>query len=491
MSLTILKRVNIMKRLKILYVCFSILLSLIISRIFYIGVIESKKLTKAVIAQRTQKVEFTSPRGIIYDRDMRKITDAKMHLVVKDGKPYYVENRTNDILSHVIGYISPDGKGSGMEGAFNYVLSNDKSSSISYLKDINNNKVSRGYAINIEKIYDGVSLSINYHIQKIVKQAMGEHKINGAVIVADCKSGEKLSMASRPNYDASRLADYLDGTDGELLNKAVLQYNPGSVFKIVVATAFMENHYNDEFIFNCTGNTEIDGIEFVCHKEEGHGPQTLEQAFANSCNCAFYQLGAMVGAEEICKYATDFGVGSEILCINGIYEDVGNIPAAVSNSAELANISIGQGDVMVTPLQIADMLCTICNDGVRNQLKLVRGIVNSKGKCMETKTTELGKVISKTTARRLQNMMKLAVESGTGINAQIYCGAAGKTGSAETGWKKNGKIIKQGWFAGYFPVDDPQYVCVVIAEDGVSGSESACPVFQIIGTNVCKYFSQN
>lgn len=479
-----------MKRFKIMCISFCVLFVMLIARVFYMGVVKNKEYTKSVIAQRTQSVDFTSPRGIIYDRNMLKITDAKMKLIVKDGKPYYIGNRTNNVLSHVIGYISPDGKGSGVEGAFDYVLSSDKDSSISYLKDINNNKISKGYAINMENNYSGISLTINYHIQKITEDAMDKMGIKGAAVVADCKSGEILAMASRPNYNASKLADYLAGKDGELLNKAVLQYNPGSVFKIAVVTAFIENHYNDEILFECTGSTEIEGIKFVCHKEEGHGIQTLEQAFANSCNCAFYQLGAMVGVEEIYKYATDFGMNSEVMRINGIYEDIGFVPKITSNSAELANISIGQGDVMVTPVQIADMLCTICNGGVRNQLALVRGIVDDKGDCMEIRSTELGRIISETTARRLQTMMNVAVSKGTGTNAQIYCGAGGKTGSAETGWKRDGKLMQQGWFAGYFPSDNPRYVCVVMAEDGTSGSDSACPVFQDIATNVCKYFGE-
>ncbi len=480
-----------MKRLNFLCTFFFITAFLLMFRVFYIGVVKNEEYTKGVMAQRTHSVSFKSPRGIIYDRNMLKITDAEMKLVVKDGKPYYVENRDGNILSHVIGYISPDGKGSGIEGAFNYVLDNDKSSSISYLKDINNNKISQGYAINIKDVYSGICLTIDYHVQKIAEEVMDKHKINGAVIVADCKSGEILAMASRPDYDASNLEQYLDGTEGELLNKAVLQYNPGSVFKIAVATAFAENHYNDEILFECNGKTEIDGVEFVCHKEEGHGIQTLEQAFANSCNCAFYELGRITGIGEIHRYATEYGMESEILRINGIYEDTGYVPQCISNNAELANVSIGQGDVMVTPVQVADMLCTICNGGIRNQLTLIRGIVDENGECNKTESTKIGRVISETTARRLQNMMITAVKEGTGKSADIPVGAGGKTGSAETGWLKNGEFLQQGWFGGYFPADNPKYVCVVMAENGTSGSESACPVFRDIGINICNIFSEN
>lgn len=484
--------VILLKRLKFVFISFGIIMALLVARIFYFSVIQNESLTKSVLSQRTTKVNFTSPRGIIYDRNMIKITDAQMKLVVKDNKPYYIGNRTGNILSHVIGYISGDGKGSGIEGAFDYVLAAQDNSTISYLKDINNNKISEGYAINMENSYKGISLTIDYHIQKVAEEAMDSLEIDGAAIVADCASGEILAMVSRPNYDANNLADYLEGTDGELLNKGILQYNPGSVFKIIVATAFLENHYNDEMIYECTGKTQIDGIEFVCHKEEGHGKQNIEQAFANSCNCAFYNIGRLVGIDEIFKYSYDFGIGNEVLRINGIYEATGYVPQNISSSAELANISIGQGDVMVTPLQIADILCTICNGGIRNQLTLVRGIVNDEGECEKTQSATVGRVIGETTARRLLNMMDKAVSQGTGINAQVdYYGAGGKTGSAETGWEKDGKLMQQGWFAGYFPVKNPKYVCVVIAENGNSGSDSACPVFKLIAENMGSWTYSN
>lgn len=476
-----------MKRLKFVSATLILALALLTSRLFYIGVIQNKKMTESVIAQRTSSIKFTSPRGIIYDRNMIKIADQQMELIIKYGKPYYVGNRSNNILSHVIGYISADGTGSGIEGAFDYVLAPDGTSSISYLKDINNNKISQGYSIDIPKSYRGISLTIDYHIQKIAEDTADEYGINGAIIIADCTNGEILAMVSRPNYEPSNLAEYLDGTEGELLNRCTLQYNPGSVFKIVLAAAFLENHYGNNIVFECNGKTEIDGTEFVCHKEDGHGTQTLEEAFANSCNCAFYKIGELVGADDICRYADDFGMGEEILRINGIYEDKGIIPQNAYNSAQIANISIGQGDVMTTPLQITDMLCTICNEGVRNQLTLVKGIVNDEGICLKTNSSELGTVISKSAAQRLVSMMNKVVSEGTGTNAQLTsCTAGGKTGSAETGWEKDGKLINQAWFAGYFPSTNPKYVCVVVVEDGESGSQSACPVFRTIGNTMLK-----
>lgn len=474
-----------LKRLKILFVAFAVLVSAIICRLFYISVIDGERLSKMAVSQRTESVRFQSPRGIIYDRNMLKLTDAEMELVVKDGKPYYVNRGKSDILSHVIGYISGDGSGCGIEGAFDYVLAPDSSSTIAYLKDINNNRISDGYSINLERKRNGVALTIDYHVQKIVEKAMDNHSVNGAVIVADCKTGEILAMASRPNFDRKNLADYLDGTDGELVNKGIQAYNPGSVFKIIVAAAALENSFNEDMLYECNGKTTVDGMEFNCHKEDGHGVQNIPQSFANSCNCAFYEIGTNLGGEEIKKLSTALGIGNEVLGINGILEKTGNVPDA-KTKPELANISIGQGDVMVTPLQIADVLCTLCNGGVRKQMTLIRGVVDDDGNCAAVSPADRGRVLSETTSRRLMNMLRLGVSQGTGSSAQIEkYGAGGKTGTAETGWKKDGELMQQGWFAGFFPAENPRYVCVVIAENGKSGSSSACPVFKEIGTGVC------
>ena len=142
---------------------------------------------------------------------------------------------------------------------------------------------------------------------------------------------------------------------------------------------------------------------------------------------------------------------------------------------------------MATPLQIADVLCTICNGGVRNQLTLIKGMVDKKGSCTEILGADLGCVISETTARRLTDMMNMAVKCGTGMSAQLDgCAAGGKTGSAETGWLKDGAVMQQGWFAGYFPAQNPRFLCVVLAENGISGSDSACPVFKKIGNEMIK-----
>lgn len=474
-----------MKRIKFLVFVGCILSFVVLCKLIYLSIIDSKSITKQALAQRTENIQIKSPRGIIYDRNMIKITSGEMGIIVKDKKAYYIDKGNESFLSHIIGYTSPDGGGYGLESAFDKILNNTSSSSFSYLKDINNNKTSQGYKIDIERTYKGIALTIDYHIQKIVENVMDEHKTNGAVIVADCKNGEILAMASRPNFDRNNLEKYLDGQDGELINRCITSYNPGSVFKIIVTAAALEEGINEDKFYNCNGKSIIDGAEFVCHNKDGHGMENLTEAFSNSCNSAFYEIGNEIGTENIFKYSNLFGICDEVLKINGIKEDVGNVPKT-SGKRENANISIGQGDVMVTPLQIADVLCTICNGGVRNQMSLIYASVNDRGDPQRIMPSTMGRVISNTTARKLLDLMRNAVKKGTGSSAEIVTfGSGGKTGSAETGWAKDGEVMQHGWFAGFFPSDNPRYVCVVLAENGKSGTNSACPLFSKIGTQIC------
>ena len=159
-----------MKRVKIVFSIFLAAAVLLTARLFYIGVIKNGTLTEQAVAQRTQSISFESPRGIIYDRNMVRITNAQMELVCSGDNPYYIDEKSGGFLSHVIGYISPDGKGSGIEGAFDYVLAPDGKSKISYLKDINNNRISKGYAVDTKKSYKGIALTIDSHIQKITER---------------------------------------------------------------------------------------------------------------------------------------------------------------------------------------------------------------------------------------------------------------------------------------------------------------------------------
>jgi len=520
-------------RIKNLGYTFLCLLLFLSFRLGYIAIIEGERLSKEATSQRTQKIPFKSVRGIIYDRNMLAITEGQNRLrvaVIPEecerielvssllGEPinqkgiqifnlnnvneehagllnmpgvmvFSVSERYNNmgLLSHIIGYTSDNG-GFGIERAFEKQLIASGTDTISTINNANSKAISGlGYKKTDSKTYKGVKLSIDYHIQKITEKAMDNASLRGAAVVVDVQSGDIVAMASRPNFKQDDLANYLNSTDGELINRAISPYDVGSVFKVLMSAAALEEGvFTDASPFTCNGKFDVFGREFVCNKLIGHGDISLAEGLAFSCNVVFYQVGLKLGIKRISDYAKYFGFGEKVLNIDWMGEASGNIPSNLdATPQDIANISIGQGTVLVTPLQVADMLCTVANDGVRKQLTLVKSIVDDSGIAKDTKPVIIGRVISTDTAKTLKDILIGAVNFGTGTNAKIdLWGAGGKTGSAETGWEKDGETMTHGWFAGFFPADRPKYVCVVLSENGKQGGTSAAPVFKEIGEKI-------
>ncbi|OQB13907.1 MAG: Stage V sporulation protein D [Firmicutes bacterium ADurb.Bin193] len=509
------------------------MIAVLCGRLFYISVCKGESLATRAVIQRTENIPLRSVRGIIYDRNMLPLTEGQSRLCaavipsecadleeverltghrieggeirifelnaiteeqarlvkMRGVRLFNVSERYNasGILSHVIGYTSDEG-GFGIERVFNDKLTAKQADSISMITNAGSGILSGlGFKKTTERTYKGVKLSIDYHIQKIVENAMDKGVKSGAAVVVDTKTGDIVAMASRPNFKQSELVKYLSSTEGELVNRAIMPYDVGSVFKVVlVAAALDEGVYAPHSDFVCNGSIDVSGKEFVCNDKDGHGRISLEGGLAHSCNVVFYTIGGRLGIDIISKYAKEFGFGDRVLKIDALGESAGFIPTDPNSPpAAVANISIGQGTVSVTPLQVADMLCTIANGGIRRQLTLVKGMVDDSGASRDVSPADVGRVISSETAKILKNMLIAAVDYGTGTAAKIEgWQTAGKTGSAQTGWLKNGEIMTHGWFGGFFPADDPQYVCVVLCENGKSGATSAAPVFREIGEGI-------
>ncbi|MDD3767118.1 MAG: penicillin-binding transpeptidase domain-containing protein [Eubacteriales bacterium] len=508
-------------------------LGALVLRLSYISTIKSEEYSKSAVLQRTQKIEIKTVRGIIYDRNMIPLTEGESRLYAavfpnetknlgqvsllvgkeiskkEDVQIFPLETVTDEqsklinmpgvslfnvserynakgMLSHVIGYYSDKG-GFGIENVFNKMLTVRESDSISMIQNANRQVMGGlGYNKKINSTYKGVKLTIDYHIQEAAEEIMDKMVPRGSVIVLDVGTGDILAMASRPNFKQSELAKYLDSSEGELINRAIVQYDIGSVFKVVLAAAALEEGmYGPNSVFECNGKLEIAGMNFVCNEEDGHGAITLSEGLAKSCNIVFYEIGQRIGVENIYKYAKQLGFGSKVLNIETLTEKRGYIPQSVASPREIANLSIGQGKIAVTPLQVADLFCTIANSGIRKQVSLVKGIVDGKGYSKDISPTERGRVLSVATARQIREMLEMAVKGGTGTRANINgWGAAGKTGSAETGWLAGGETMTHAWFAGYFPKENPKYVTVVMVENGKSGAIAAAPVFKEIGNAV-------
>ena len=328
---------------------------------------------------------------------------------------------------------------------------------------------------------DTVYLTIDVNIQKIAREEMGDRK--GVVIIANPYTGEILSMLSLPSFDPNLFARGISGEkwlelsrnpENPLENRAVRgEYPPASTFKIVLVTAALETGKATPFTkFYCPGYYKIGKRIFKCWKKEGHGWLNLKDALIHSCDVYFYQLGLKLGVKNIIHYARLFGLGKPTGIDLGS-EKKGFLPTPewkeklykeVWYPGDTANLSIGQGYILVTPIQMLDLISAVANGGYLVRPHLVKKIVDENGNTVFNFTPEKVKKIpiSKSTLEFLHEALAGVVKRGTGWRANNkVVKIAGKTGTAQLAGDKN----PHNWFIGYAPADNPKLSIVVLVEN--------------------------
>lgn len=407
-----------------------------------------------------------------------------------------INARYSNLASHVIGYMNAvDNRGvSGIEQAYDSVLRGPQASYVAAMIDASQKPIPGlgfrkvGPADSIDS--GQVVLTIDRSIQSVVERVLDRRMEKGSVVIIDPHSGEVLAMASRPNFRAEQLSEYLNLPASPLINRAVMGYQPGSVFKLVIAAAALEERVvQPNQMFFDAGYIDVNNIRFQGwdYEKGSRGQITFTQALAYSSNPVFIQVGLTLGAEKVIAYAQKFGFGQPAGLV--IQDEVGgNLPnPAQIYAGDLANLSIGQGMLEVTPVQIASLVATLINDGIKVQPRLVKKVVEPGSRVQEMPAVRTGaRVVSARTASALREMMRAVTSYGTGMAAQVdRYGSAGKTGSAETGKTGvSGKSINHAWFAGYAPLNNPRYVAVVFIEEGMSGGDVAAPIFREIMENL-------
>jgi len=343
-----------------------------------------------------------------------------------------------------------------------------------------------------------VVTTIDRRIQEAAEKAMEGHA--GAVVVMDPRNGDVLAMVSTPAFEIDRFTGTIDRNawlrviqdpDHPLLNRTIqTQYAPGSVFKIVVAAAgLQEGTIVPTDRTHCTGEFRLGEWTFKDWKAGGHGSVDLLGAIRESCNVFFYEKGLKVGGPVIAKYASAFGLG-EATQIDLPGEKLGLIPQPKLrrdkrvggwHAGETVNMSIGQGAVLVTPMQIARFMSAVANGGVLWKPRLVqrierpdKGVVWSDGGSV-TGHVELSPMVW---AFLRQSLWSAVNEGGTGTGARIAgLDIAGKTGTAQMISKsKAEKGQDHAWFASFAPVGEPEVVVVVLVERGGKGGQVAAPI---------------
>ncbi len=262
----------------------------------------------------------------------------------------------------------------------------------------------------------------------------------------------------------------------------------------MVATAVFElGIISEDDMFLCQGFIDVDGQIKKCasYNSGGHGALSFSSAFASSCNTVFIETGLRLGYKDIIEYARKFGLGQSLgFDAYGFTEDPGLIPyKSYTSKREIANLSIGQGDILATPLQVANLINIIANDGVKKQINIVDSIIDNNGNIIKkVKTINSQTVLSKNASQRVKKLMSKVLKEGTGMNANVdqYGGGGGKTSSAETGIYNGEEQIIHAWFGGYFPEDNPKYVMAIIIENGKTGSQVAAPLFGEVASEITK-----
>jgi penicillin-binding protein 2 len=339
-----------------------------------------------------------------------------------------------------------------------------------------------------------IQLSIDYDLQAIAEADMADK--SGAVVALDGRTGEVLAMISRPTFDPNDFAVRIPtaewaklNTDPQtpLLNRAIQgQLAPGSVFKIVMATAMLESKaLPADFHVYCGGHADFYGRVFHCWRPQGHGSVDVHQAIVASCDVFFYTIGKALGIEKIHDYAVGLGLGRPT-GIDLPSEQAGLIPSEewVERvyhhkwyAGETISVAIGQGSVTVTPVQLVRMIAAVASGGTLVQPHVLKDLPTVKqtrfplsDDTVETVTQGMYGVINEGGGTgyslRLQNV-EFSGKSGT---AQLMSYEAG----AKMG--KKGKNTN-GWFVGYAPRRNPEIVVAAVVQDtDLHGGTTAGPV---------------
>ncbi len=376
--------------------------------------------------------------------------------------------------AHVVGYAS-NGK-SGLETIANYDLLTSHYDFLDRVINEFEGKKNPG---------DTVVSTIKSSLQDVCYNSLGDYQ--GAVIVMNPKTGAIYAMVSKPDFDPNTISDnwkdiVSDKNNSVLVNRATQGlYPPGSIFKIVTALSYFRNHATfSGFSYDCTGEMTVDNYTAHCYAGEAHGQEDFTQAFANSCNCAFAQIGLDLGTEKLTETAGDLLFGKDLPSVLPYNKSRFSL-AAGEDSAKLVQTAFGQGDTLVTPYHMALLVSAIANDGVLMQPYLIEQIKSTQGVMVsETKAKKYTTLMTKTEAGQLRLLMEAVVREGTArqLSGQSYT-AAGKTGSAEY-VKSDGTAGTHSWFVGYSNTENPELVVAVLAEDGGAGSETAVPIAQNI-----------
>ncbi|NDI33855.1 peptidoglycan D,D-transpeptidase FtsI family protein [Chengkuizengella sediminis] len=572
------------RRILITLLCFTLIIGLLGSRLFWIQVVETRSysnmdinLIERSVNQRESGVILSSGRGHFYDRNGDSLTGRLVHvLAVFPNQSHFLGNEqkikklvsildiseeewieffnsinepviwkvdstaaipyllTSDevadinelhlpgiqaiqyelrypdpyIASHLIGFVGENPSrikmlyptkidsgamslstligASGLEKTLDFLIQSVEDTSLSFFTD-GKHRAIPGLDLRLIQSTNPfyplkIKTTIDKNIQQNVEMIQATYtNHNSAVVILDTHNADVLAMASLPGYDPYRVTM----TVNDWSNQALKAHIPGSIFKIIVAAAALENDLVDlKEEFECNGHLGKYG--FTCWRKEGHGTISFEEAFAQSCNITFAKVMERMSSDMLEQTFKKLG-GSQK---NGWFqsqgdsvfyqfdhEEVGQIFSANTDRDDegvKAQTSIGQRDVMMTPLQAVNLVVTLINQGEVKQPRVVKEIRyqnDSFKQAFDDKTLSTGEnSISLRTSNHLLHWMEEVVQDGTGKSLKSHpWELAGKSGTAEV--IVDGKKGENQWFIGYGPSKDPRYAIAVFVQNPYEGGQ--------------------
>ncbi len=469
------------------------------------------------IAGKVEYTEKTLISDFIDDNELRNIVN-----IDPDTKRYYPYS---NFASTILGFTGDEDSGkAGLE-----LFYNDNLTGVAGRVITAKNAVNGAMSSNFETTYDakqGTSLvltldkTIQYYLEKGLEQAVKDNDATSAYgIVMDVQTGAILAMATMPDYDLnsptvitdketlkalSKIKDddkyqlaYNEKTYLMWRNKAVSDtYEPGSVFKIFTAAAAIEEGVvNENYCYTCNGAIRVADNTIHCHKEGGHGTQTLIEGLKNSCNPFFITIGQNLGSKSFFKYFEAFGFtersGVDLPAEARPVKDVTYHSLDNMGISQLSSSSFGQ-TFQVSAIQMITAVSAVANGGSLMEPYLVEAMLDEDGNTVyEAEPTVKRSVISKSTSEIVLKMMEQVVSDGTGRNAYIPgYHVAGKTGTSEK-LTVDGEYVAS--FVGCAPADDPKIAVLIVIDEPQGyihgGGAIAAPVAGMVIEESLKYLN--
>lgn len=448
--------------------------------------------------------------------DKVKELDINGVIVSEDTKRYYPNG---DFLSHTLGTTNADGEGlSGLELYYNEELMGIPGVRVS---EVSGNSTSNPYSeTSFTPPVDGKDMTltidenIQYFVEKVAEDALNKHNADSvSIAVMNPNNGEILGMVNKPGFNPNNPYEGSESFKGKD-ESAKLQnmwrntivsdsFEPGSIFKIITSIAAIEeNIAGKDEVYYCDGSLNVAGKNIKCWKPGGHGVQNFNQTLENSCNVAFMEMGAKLGAEKLNEYIKLFGFGTQSGIdlpgeATGIVKNVEDISAV-----DLATISFGQTNTM-NGIQFMTALNAVANGGDLIQPHIMKELSHKDDngtkiidEVFVPKIQE--NIVDEKSTMRVKEALESTVSNGSSKDAGIEgIKVAGKTGTAEkvdpeTGTYGAGYIAS---FAGFAPYDNPQVSLIVIIDNPKNGEHFggivAAPFAGELFNNIFNYISLN